>query len=122
MNTAEKDPGLLTALEVCLLAHCSYNALNYWYRWRAQNPDNEYAKLLPDYIQYSERQARYWKREDVAKIIQFRETVPQGRNGIMGDVTQKYRRAKRKKDRKKKGNKKNGKNGNRGRRNSKNSG
>lgn len=89
-----KDKDLLTALEVCVLIPCSYNALNYWYRWRESNPDNEYAQLLPDYIQVTDRQTRYWKREDVAKLIQFKNTVPQGRKGIMGDITQKYRRAK----------------------------
>ena len=93
----KEDKDLLTALEVCVLVHCSYNALNYWYRWKGLNPNNEYAKLLPDYIQIANRQTRYWKRDDVAKIIQFKNSVPQGRNGIMGDITQKYRRAQKEK-------------------------
>ena len=42
---------MLNALEVCLLVKCSYNALNYWYRFKRLNPDNEYAQLLPDYVQ-----------------------------------------------------------------------
>ena len=98
MNTLDENKDLLTALEVCVLVHCSYNALNYWYGWKGLNPDNEYAKLLPDFIQTANRQTRYWKREDVAKIIQFRNSVPQGRNGIMGDITQKYRREQRKRE------------------------
>ena len=98
MNTLDENKDLLTALEVCVLVHCSYNALNYWYRWKGLNPDNEYAKLLPDFIQTANRQTRYWKREDVAKIIQFRTSVPQGRNGVMGDITQKYRREQRKRE------------------------
>ena len=98
MSATIEDKDLLTALEVCVLVRCSYNALNYWYRWRAQNPDNEYAKLLPDYLQPSERQTRYWHKSDIPKIIQFKTSVPQGRQGIMGDVTQKYRRAKKERD------------------------
>ena len=89
---------LLTALEVCVLVHCSYNTLNGWYRWKNMNPDNEYAQLIPDYIQEDPRQTRYWRRDDVAKLIKFKQSIPQGRNGIMGDVTQKYRRAKKERD------------------------
>ena len=86
------DTNLLTALEVCVLVKCSYNALNYWYRWKRENPDNEYAQLLPDYISMGDRQARYWRREDVEKIIRFRNSLPKGCSGVMGDITQKYRR------------------------------
>lgn len=96
--STEKD--LLTALEVCVLVHCSYNTLNGWYRWKNLHPDNEYAQLLPDYIQRGIKQERYWKREDVEKLIKFRQSLPQGRSGIMGDVTQKWRRAKKERENK----------------------
>jgi hypothetical protein len=71
---------------------CSYNTLNYWYRWKRRNEDNEYAQLLPEFYSEGERQPRYWNKEDVAKLIQFKNSIPQGRGGLMGDVTQAYRR------------------------------
>ncbi len=94
---------MLNALEVCLLVKCSYNALNYWYRFKRLNPDNEYAQLLPDYAQEQERQERLWKQSDVEKILEFKNSVPQGRNGIMGAITQKYRASYKERKKKKNG-------------------
>lgn len=77
--------------EVAIILGVSTNTINYWYRFKAQNPDNEYAKLLPDYHQDGgEKSPRYWKQNDIPKFIQFQEKIPKGRGGIMGAVTQKY--------------------------------
>lgn len=83
---------LLKIEEVAVLIGSSCNSINNWYLFKRQNPDNEYAKLLPDYIQHGERQKRLWRESDVWKLIEFRNSIPQGRNGVMGDVTQKYYR------------------------------
>lgn len=76
--------------EVAILINCSVKTINNWYAFKKQNPDNEMTKLLPDFIQKGARQTRYWKLEDIPFLIQFKASVPQGRSGIMGSVTQKY--------------------------------
>ncbi len=88
----------LNAQEVALLVGCSVYMLNVWYKWKKLHPEHELAKLLPDYTQAGGRQTRYWKMDDVYKIIEFRQKLPIGRNGILGDVTQKYVKKKEKND------------------------
>ena len=80
----------LTAAQVVVMLGISENTLNFWYRFKRENPDNEIAQLLPDYIKDSEKSKRYWKRSDLNKLIRFQQAIPKGRNGIMGTVTQKY--------------------------------
>ena len=68
-----------------------------WYMFKKQNPENEYAQLLPDFEQEYDRACRYWNYEDVWKLIKFKQSIPHGRNGILGNVTQKcYRKGKEK--------------------------
>jgi len=86
------NQGLLRLEEVAILVGVSFKTINSWYAFKRMHPDNEYAKMLPDYIQAGPRQTRYWKREDIWKFIQYHHSIPQGRNGVMGDVTQKYYR------------------------------
>ena len=81
---------LLTIEEVAVAVGVSVQTLNIWYRWKKQNPEHERAKLLPDFIQTKPRQLRFWEPQDVMKLIEFKNSVKVGRNGIMGSVTQKY--------------------------------
>lgn len=81
---------LLKIEEVAVKIGSSCKSINNWYWFKRENPDNEYAKMLPEYIQYGARQTRYWKEEDIPKLIEFKQSIPQGRNGIMGSITQKY--------------------------------
>ena len=80
----------LTAQQVVVLLGISENTLNFWYRFKRQNPDNEIAQLLPEYKKDGLKGRRYWNKEDLWKLIEFQKSVPKGRNGIMGKVTQKY--------------------------------
>lgn len=80
----------LTAQQVVVMLGISENTLNFWYRFKRENPDNEIAQLLPDYTKDSEKGKRYWKRTDLNKLIKFQQSIPKGRNGIMGTITQKY--------------------------------
>ena len=80
----------LTAQQVVVMLGISENTLNFWYRFKRENPDNEVAQLLPDYTKDSEKGKRYWKRTDLDKLIKFQQSIPKGRNGIMGTITQKY--------------------------------
>lgn len=81
---------LLKLEEVAILIGSSGKSINNWYWFKRENPDNEYAKMLPDYVQEGARQTRYWKESDIWKLIEFKKSIPQGRNGIMGSITQKY--------------------------------
>lgn len=85
---------LLSATEVCVLLDCSIYSLNNWYTFKRENPDSEYAKLLPDFInkEAGTRRKRYWKYSDIPNLIAFKATIPHGRNGVLGSVTQKYKK------------------------------
>lgn len=83
---------LLRIEEVAGIVGSSTQTINSWYRWKKLHPENEYAILLPDYIQIGKKQTRLWKRDDLWKILEFKNTIPHGRNGILGDITQKTSR------------------------------
>lgn len=88
---AEKqDERLLKLEEVAIIIGSSSKSINNWYWFKRENPNNEYAKMLPNYVQYGPRQTRYWKESDIWKLVKFKQSIPQGRNGIMGSVTQRY--------------------------------
>lgn len=84
----------ITTLAIKL--NCSTQSINNWYKWKELNPEHELAKLLPDYEMDSRTRTRYWEETDVWKILEFRTKLPTGRNGILGDVTQKRYRSMRK--------------------------
>lgn len=82
---------LLTVEQVVVLVGCSFNTINYWYRWKRENPEHELAQLLPDPIKKSERGTRYWKYSDIEKLSEFKHSIPKGRyGGILASVTQRY--------------------------------
>lgn len=85
-----QEERLLRLEEVAVALGCSSKSINNWYWFRRENPDNEYAKMLPNYIQAGTRQTRFWRESDIPKLLAFKQAIPQGRNGIMGCVTQKY--------------------------------
>jgi hypothetical protein len=77
--------------EVALFLGVSVETINIWYRYKKQNPNDEYAKMLPDFEQDNgAKSCRWWKQEDLDKLLKFKEVRPMGRNGAMGTVTQKY--------------------------------
>lgn len=87
----------LTVEQVAVIIGSSVKTINNWYAFKRHNPGNEMAKMLPEFTQSGGRQTRYWKETDLPKLIQFKASVPQGRKGFMGSITQKYYH-KRKKD------------------------
>ena len=89
---------LVTATQVAAQAGISIQTLNIWYKFKRDNPEHELAKMLPDYL-VGERRTRYWKMSDVYKLVEFQTNLPKGRNGVMGDITQKYYRKDNKNDR-----------------------
>lgn len=83
-----KESDLLSVEEVAVLVDCSIQSINMWYLYKRNFPDSELASLLPDYIQSGPRHKRVWKSEDVPMLIKFKQSIVRGRNGVMGDVTQ----------------------------------
>ena len=79
--------------EVAMRIDSSIQTINNWYKWRREHPEDENAKLLPDYIQEGNRQTRYWDSDDLWKFIEFKKTIIRGRNGIMGEITQRRKKA-----------------------------
>ena len=80
--------------ELAVMINTSVQTIHNWYRWKALHPDSEYADILPDYIQDGNRRTRYWKTSDAWKLIEFKATIPHGRNDILGDITQSKKRRK----------------------------
>lgn len=89
---------LLKIEEVAVRIGSSVKSINNWYWFKRTEPDSDYAKMLPDYIQEGNRQTRYWEESDVWKLIEFKNNLPKGRNGIMGSVTQKYIRTRKERE------------------------
>jgi len=81
---------LLKIEEVAVLIGSSVRTINNWYAFKRAEPDNEYAKMLPDYEQAGERQIRLWNKDDIQKFIEFKRAVPKGCKGAMGVITQRY--------------------------------
>ena len=81
----------LKVQEVAVLVDVSVKTLDYWYMFKRQNPRNQYAKMIPKYEtkQINGRFVRLWTEEDVEALKHFKESIPRGRNGFMGSVTNK---------------------------------
>ena len=83
------DERLLNVNEVALLVGSSIQTITCWYKWKELHPEHEMTKFLPDFSR-GERRTRFWKQSDIWLLRQFKENIKQGRNGIMGEITQKY--------------------------------
>lgn len=87
---ANENEKLLNVAELAVAIGSSVPTISAWYRWKRENPGNDYAKLLPDFVRCGAHRTRYWHISDIPRLINFRNSIPQGRNGIMGSVTQRY--------------------------------
>lgn len=76
--------GRIKIEELAMRIDSSTQTINNWYKWKRENPDNELAAVLPEYVQEGNRQTRYWNTEDIWKFIEFKQAVVHGRNGVMG--------------------------------------
>lgn len=83
------DDSYIKIERVAVMIDTSVQTINTWYKFKRECPDNEFAKLLPDYIQEGDRQTRYWNIDDVPKLKEFKDSIPHGSKGIMGGVTHK---------------------------------
>lgn len=82
----------LTATEVSQRLNVSVKTLTGWYQWyndkSIDKPEN--VPVLPSYRQTHERAPRQWNPDDIPQLLEFKEWVPKGRNGVMGRMNQKY--------------------------------
>lgn len=81
----------LTATDVAHIVGVSVPTLTNWYKWYN---DDKYKKpvgtpSLPSYEQIGSRTPRYWDKGDVDKLIKFKEWLPKGRAGVMGEFNSK---------------------------------
>ena len=76
--------------QVAVMCGVLVQTINNWYRFKRENPDKQLAMLLPNYTVVGSHGQRFWKESDIEAVIEFKNIMPQGRNGIMGSVTQKY--------------------------------
>ncbi len=76
--------------EMAMLIGSSVPTISSWYRWKNQNPEHEAAKRLPDFFRVGPHGARCWHESDVQALKGFKASIKQGRDGLMGSVTQKY--------------------------------
>lgn len=83
-----QEERLLRVEEVALLVGCSAKTINSWYQFKRVEPNSPYAKMLPDYTQTTTKSTRYWKQSDIPKIIEFKNSIPHGCQGVLGKVTQ----------------------------------
>lgn len=79
---------------VAIQLGCSTQTINAWYRWKKLHPEHEFAKLLPEPKKRYAHDKRLWSELDIEMLREFQKTIPHGRNGILGDVTQKSLRRK----------------------------
>lgn len=86
----EQDKNLLNVQEVSLLIGSSVQTISSWYKFKRENPNDEFVQNLPDFERVGNRRTRYWNREDIWKLIEFKNSIPTGRYGLMGSVTQRY--------------------------------
>ena len=82
--------GLIKATELAYKVGASVQTISMWYKFKEENPDSEYSHMLPDFVCIGANRTRYWKASDVEKLIIFRNSIPRGRNGVLGSVTQRY--------------------------------
>lgn len=83
---------MFTKEEVCVAVGVSLQTINNWYRFKKENPDDMYAKMLPDPIILKTRRQKVWTHNDIETLKRFKEMKPKGRNGVMGSVTQRYQK------------------------------
>ena len=76
--------------ELALAVGVSVKTVNNWYAFKQAKPENELAKLLPDFQQEHSRATRLWKFSDIWRVKDFQAKIRIGRNGHMGIITQKY--------------------------------
>ena len=86
------NKNLLDAEQVASTLGITDNTLKMWYKFKVENPENEYSLMLPEIVRVGPRNKRCWKKSDLKKLIKFQTSIPHGKNGVLGSVTQRYQK------------------------------
>ncbi|MBR5041086.1 MAG: hypothetical protein IKX68_08200 [Clostridiales bacterium] len=78
-----KNTEFITVTELSKLIGCSVSTIGAYYKFKKDNPDSELAKMLPDFVRIGNRNTRYWKKEDVEVIKEFRKKYLNGKQGAV---------------------------------------
>ena len=81
---------LLKIEEVSVLVGVSTATINNWYRFKNENPDNEFAQMLPEFERLGPHNQKFWDKSDIDYLIKYKHLTPKGCKGVMGSITQKY--------------------------------
>lgn len=77
----------ITATKITQFLDISVQTLNSWYAWyndpKFEKPEG--TPYLPPYEQANPRAPRYWTEDDLYDLRKFKEWVPKGRGGVMGN-------------------------------------
>ena len=74
--------------EVAMSIGVSVQTINRWYQFKREHPEDEVSKRLPEYATDEVRRGkgfmRLWDREDIWKLLEFKQSMKLGRVGKMG--------------------------------------
>lgn len=80
----------LTTSKVAIKLDVSVRTLLTWYKWYEQEGNTmEDVPVLPKYEQAYHRAPRFWEESDIEQLKVFKDWLPKGRNGVMGNVNAK---------------------------------
>lgn len=85
-----KMKALFTIEEVAVAIGVSVQTIKNWYRFKKKFPDNEYAKFLPEPEILGKRHQKVWDKSSIDALRHYKNIIPKGRNGVMGEITQRY--------------------------------
>ena len=88
---------LLSATQVAAKLGITVKTLTTWYKWYNDNMLKHFIRneqpidcpILPPYTQTKLNSPRYWDESNMEQLIKFKNWVPKGRGGVMGNVNAK---------------------------------
>lgn len=82
------EPRKYNANKIAQFLDISVGTLNVWYKWyedeRFEKPEG--VPPLPPYEQAGPRRPRYWSEDVLLDLKRFKDWLPKGRGGVMGDL------------------------------------
>lgn len=92
MKNVNINPNRITVNKVAQFLDVSVVTINNWYKWynnEAFTKPKE-TPYLPPYQQDHPRGVRYWTEDDLYDLKKFRDWIPRGRGGVMGEQNASY--------------------------------
>ncbi len=81
---------MLNVSQVSAMIGTSVQTISSWYKFKKENPNDELSLMLPEFERIGNRRTRYWNKDDIWKLIEFKANIVHGRYGRLGSVTQRY--------------------------------